>query len=124
LGYDEFKSKYSEYYGDWLYYKDQSDTDSISKVPVLICEMKIGDKYCVEVSENNFLWLTQEQCSTFRNPDGTIGVEPVFTLGFNPAIGDYFLCKEWAISNTLHTTSNVDAEGTAIPIRKDDNLSG
>lgn len=124
LGYDEFKSKYSEYYGDWLYYKDQSDTDSISKVPVLICEMKIGDKYCVEVSENNFLWLTQEQCSTFRNPDGTIGVEPVFTLGFNPAIGDYFLCKEWDISNTLHTISNVDAEGTAIPIRKDDNLSG
>jgi hypothetical protein len=124
LCYDEFKNKYSEYYGDWLYYKDESGTDSVSKVPVLICEMKIGDKYCVEVSENNFLWLTQAQCASYVNPDGTVGVEPVFTLGFNPAIGDYFLCKEWAISNTLHTSSNVDAEGTAIPIRKDDNLSG
>ena len=124
LGYGDFKNKYSEYYGDWLYYKDEAGTDTVSKVPVLICEMKIGDKYCVEVSENNFRWLTQAQCDNYRNPDGTIGVEPVFTLGFNPAIGDYFLCKEWAISNTLHTSSNVDAEGTAIPITKDDNLSG
>ena len=124
LGYDDFKDKYKEEYGDWLYYKDESSTDIVSKVPVLICEMKIGDKYCVEVSENNFLWLTQAQCASYRNADGSIGVEPVFTLGFNPAIGDYFLCKEWSISNTLHTSSNVDTEGTAIPIRKNDNLSG
>jgi hypothetical protein len=54
LGYDSFKNKYSEDYGDWLYYNSQSGIDAISKVPLLVCELKIGDKYCVEVSENSF----------------------------------------------------------------------
>jgi hypothetical protein len=58
LSYDNFKNKYSEYYGNWFYYKSQSDTDTISKIPLLFCELKIGNKYCVEVSENNFQWLT------------------------------------------------------------------
>ena len=117
LGYQDFKSKYSEYYGDWLYYKSQSGTDTISKVPLLVCELKIGNKYCVEVSENNFQWLTAAQASAR-------GIETTFSLGINPSIGDYLLCKEWDISNTLRASSNVDAEGTAIPIRASDNLSG
>lgn len=117
LGYDAFKSKYSEYYGEWFYYRSQSGVDTISKVPLLVCELKIGDKYCVEVSENSFQWLTQAQASQR-------GLNTTFTLGINPAIGDYLLCKEWSISNTLNASSNVNAEGTAIPIRASDNLSG
>lgn len=117
LGYENFKNKYSEYYGDWFYYKSQSDTDTISKIPLLFCELKIGNKYCVEVSENNFQWLTQAQASS-------MGVNTTFSLGINPSVGDYLLCKEWSISNTLKASSNVNAEGTAIPIKASDNLSG
>jgi len=53
-----------------------------------------------------------------------MGVNTTFSLGINPSIGDYLLCKEWSISNTLKASSNVDAEGTAIPIKASDNLSG
>ncbi len=56
--YDDFKDKYSEKYGDWLFYKSQSGQDEIVKVPLLVCELKIGDKYCVETDENQFEWLT------------------------------------------------------------------
>ena len=128
LSYDQFKDYYSEYYGDWLYYKEQSGVDSIDKVPVLICQLKIGDKYCVEVGENEFVWLTAAEASGYTITDDggqqVTGVEPVFTLGINPVVGDYFLCKDWSISNTLRTGDNVDAEGTAIPIKSSDNLAG
>ena len=128
LSYDQFKDYYSEYYGDWLYYKDQQQVDSINKVPVLICQLKIGDKYCVEVGENEFVWMTSGQAQTYQIVDAggqtVTGVEPVFTLGVDPILGDYFLCKDWSISNNLTTESNIDGDGTAIPIKASDNLSG
>lgn len=128
LGYDDFKDIFSEYYGDWLYYKDSGDLDDINKVPVLICELKIGDKYCVEVAENEFQWMTAAEAAsyTFEDSGGNTvtGIETVFTLGIDPVLGDYFLCKDWDISNTLDVDSNVDTEGTAIPIKSTDNLSG
>ena len=128
FSYDDFKDIFSEYYGDWLYYKSSHDYDEIDKVPVLICELKIGDKYCVEVAENEFQWMTAAEAQNYTFTDNSgltqTGIETVFTLGIDPVLGDYFLCKDWDISNNLDVDSNVDAEGTAIPIKASDNLSG
>lgn len=51
-------------------------------------------------------------------------MQPTFALGINPALGDELLCKEFDLQNTLDVTDNIDAKGTAIPIRNTDNLSG
>lgn len=118
LGYDDkWQNQFAEYYGDWLYNNSESGTDEISKVPLLICELKVGDKYAVETEIDTFKWYTKEECDA-------LGIANTFTLGFNPALGDYFLCEEWDISNTLDISSGVDAEGTAIPIKMTDKLSG
>lgn len=128
LGYDNFKDLFSEYYGDWLYYQDIGDNDEVNKVPLLICELKIGNKYCCEVGENEFAWLTAQEAQNYTFTDNSgitqTGIETVFTLGFDPVLGDYFLCKDWDISNNLNVDSNVDTQGTAIPIKSTDNLSG
>ena len=49
--------------------KDE-EIDTISKIPILACELKIGNKYCVEIQNNTYLsakddtiyaWLTKEE---------------------------------------------------------------
>lgn len=126
LGYESLRDKYREKYGSWLVYRSQDGVDSISKIPILICQLSIGNKYCVETNglstqsqttETTFEWLTIEECKS-RN------LQPTFALGINPALGDELLCKEFDLQNTLDVTDNIDAKGTAIPIRNTDNLSG
>lgn len=113
-----FKYNYSAF-GD--------SVDRISKIPILACQMKVGTgttaKYCVERLDqgesgiNKFEWLTAAQCEL-------LGIEPYFTLGIDPAIGDNIIGKKWPISNNLDYTVNLDATGTAIPIKASDSLSG
>ena len=67
--------------------------------------------------KTTFEWLTLEEFY-IRN------LEPTFALGINPKIGDWLLCTDFNIQNTLSVTDNVDGEGTAIPIKYTDNLSG
>lgn len=117
MGIEGWRSSYGEEYGDWLFYNAQSGEDKVAKMGVFICELKIGDKYACEYEENKYVWKTKEEAAA-------AGIETTFSLGFNPAVGDYFLCKEWDISNNLTVDSNVDAEGTAIPITYDDKLNG
>lgn len=116
LGHEGWRSQFREYYGDWLFY-NSTGVDKVDKIGVIICELKIGDKYACEYEENKFLWLTKEEANVK-------GIETTFSLGFNPAVGDYFLCKQWEISNTLRVEQNLDTEGTAIPITYDDKVSG
>lgn len=115
LDYDEMKKSYQEYYGSWFYYRDEDDTDTISKIPILVCELKIGDKYCVETSESVFEWLTADEAAS-RDLNTT------FALGIDPKLEDYLLETEFDIQTTK--MANVDEDGTGIPIRKSDNLSG
>ena len=121
-----WKNKYKEKYGDHFYYKEASGVDQISMVPILVCQMKIGDKYCVQTdgysvdnpnNEPMYQWMTEDECT--KN-----GYEPTFCIGINPKVGDYFFEKSFDIANTLTIEDNVEATGTAIPIRKSDNLSG
>ncbi len=99
-------------------------TDKFSKLPVLECELIIGNKRLIETNIDIY------GNSTFKWVE--IGKEPIidgdkittFSLGINPKIGDKIIGDEFAIQNNISYTMNLETEGTAIPITKADALSG
>lgn len=98
--------------------------DRFKKLPILECELIIGNKRLVETN------IDSEGNSTFQWYE--LGNEPVidgetkttFSLGVNPKIDDYIIGDEFDLQNTIDYTMGIDAEGTAIPIKKSDNISG
>ena len=110
-------------------------TDKFSKLPILECELKIGSKYCVETvldvyGDSKFEWLTLDEIKgrpdlTYKDVDGTTKYKTTMSLGINPKIGDYLIGVEHSLQNTIDYTMNLDGkEGTAIPIKQSDRLSG
>ena len=102
--------------------------DKYSKLPILECELIIGNKRLVETDideygNSTFQWYELGHEPT-RVIDGQTYTLTTFSLGVNPKIGDYIIGDEFPIQNTIDYTMCVDAEGTAIPIRKSDNISG
>ena len=104
--------------------------DLISKVPILECELIIGNKRLIETEVDEygnsvFEWVTigQEPTFVYDDDDQTYAIT-TFTLGFNPKTDDYVIGNEYNIQNTVTPSMNLDVEGTAIPIKKDDYLSG
>lgn len=102
--------------------------DTVAKLPILECELIIGNKRLIETDidqwgNSTFEWVTlgSEPTETYEGETYTI---TTFTLGVNPKIGDYIIGTEFQLQNTISVEMNVDAEGTAIPIKKSDNLSG
>lgn len=100
--------------------------DTISKIGVLACMLIIGDKCVVETgtdgSVGDFEWKTyktREQCAS----DDEYYAQS-FTLGFDPKIGDKLVGTEFDLQNNIDYRMGLDMEGTAIPIRKDDKVSG
>ena len=99
-------------------------TDKFSKLPVLECELIVGNRRLIETN------IDMDGDSTFRWVE--IGKEPIidgdkittFSLGINPKIGDKIIGDEFSIQNNISYTMNLETEGTAIPITKDDALSG
>lgn len=111
------------------------NSDKISKLPLLECELQVGDKYCVETrvgtdgdTSSIFEWLTIEEIKNRPELkqviDGVVYYKKTFSLGVNPKIGDYIIGDEFNLQNTIDYTKNLDVEGTAIPIRHSDALSG
>lgn len=115
---------------EYAFSAEGDTTDQIRKIPVLECYLKIGDKYLVEYNfkedgSSDFGWFTEDNLpDKVVNGHKTGTKASTFTLGFNPAIGDVILGKEYEIQNTVSFTMNIDAKGTAIPIKKTDALSG
>lgn len=108
--------------------KGESD-DKIWKIPILECELIIGTKRLVETDmdeygKSTFKWVTIGEEPKWTDTDGTQYTITTFTLGPNPKIGDYILGEETEIQNTVDYRMNLDEEGTAIPIKKSDNLHG
>lgn len=110
-------------------------TDKFSKLPILECELKIGSKFCVETvldvyGDSRFEWLTMDEIKarpdlTYKDVDGTTKYKTTMSLGINPKIGDYIIGQEHSLQNTIEYTMNLDGkEGTAIPIKQSDRLSG
>ena len=77
---------------------------------------------------STFEWVNvgQEPYEEYVDVDGTTKTHQLktFSLGFNPKIDDYIIGDEFDLQNTIDYTMNVDAEGTAIPIKKSDAISG
>lgn len=100
-------------------------TDKYSKLPLLECELIIGNKRLVETNIDEYGNSTFEWFTLGQEPiiDGV--QKTTFSLGINPKITDYIIGTEYNIQNTISYTMNLDgAEGTAIPIKASDNLSG
>lgn len=104
-------------------------TDKYKKLPVLECELIIGNKRLIEkdidiYGNSTFEWVTIGNEPTITDEDGQTYKLATFTLGVDPKIGDYIIGDEFNLQNTISFKMNIDAEGTAIPIKKDDALSG
>ena len=123
---------YDNYHGyNYDYTAEWNDQDEYKKFPVLECQLKIGDKYCVEITEGllkenpKYEWLKLEQCPYLKDEDGnqTDKRKTTFTIGFDPEIGQPIIGKEYDLCNTVEGKYS-EKTGTAIPIKKSDRLSG
>lgn len=95
--------------------------DTIKNLGVLECEMIIGDKCLAEDYDEDGNSIYEWVNKTTGNAQG----RKTFSLGINPKLGDSILGQEYKIANNITFKMNLDnAEGTAIPIKKSDNLSG
>ena len=123
VGTKELPYKYSEY-------EYWHRTDQISKLCLLECELIIGNKRLIETDidewgNSTFQWVTLGQEPTYAwEEDGQTYKVTTFTLGINPKLDDYIIGTEFDIQNTITVPMNLDTEGTAIPIKKSDGISG
>ena len=110
------------------YSAEGDGTDKFSKIPILECELIIGNKRLIETNIDIYGNSTFEWVELGHEPtqvvDGVTYTITTFTLGVNPKIGDKIIGTEFPIQNTIDYTMNLDAEGTAIPIKKSDAVSG
>lgn len=119
---------------NYKYSADGDGTDRYSKVDILECELIIGNKRCVEINKDmygnsEFVWVDAETGveQTYVDENGATQtyLKKTISLGINPKIDDYLVGEEFDIQNTIDYKMNLaDAEGTAIPIKKSDAISG
>ena len=109
-------------------YEDRGSVDRYSKLPILECELTIGNKRLIETDIDEYGNSTFQWVVVGEEPsvvvDGVTYKQTTFSLGVNPKIGDYIIGDEFDIQDTIDYTMNVDASGTAIPITRDNALWG
>ncbi len=100
--------------------------DTVSKVAVIACMLVIGDKCVVETgtdgNTSDYEWRTYKTRQECDSDDEYYAQS--FTIGINPKLGDKLIGTEFDIQNNIDYTLGIDAEGTAIPISHEDNVSG
>ncbi len=106
--------------------------DTVSKVGVLQCMLVIGDKCVVETLPENggsgngepddFSWQTFKERGACSSDDEYY--RQSFSIGFNPKLKDKIVGTEFDIQKNASYTVGVTVEGTLIPIRKSDKVSG
>lgn len=112
--------------------KNFINQDIIGFVPVLECQLQIGDKYLVEDFDDQgnsiYSWKTKSELDYFiETIDGVQKTiyKNTFKLGFNPQKGDFIVGEKHEIKNNITPSMGMAGEkGTAIPIKSSDNLSG
>lgn len=67
---------------------------------------------------STFEWVKLGEEPSTVDTDGNTGKITTFALGINPKIDDFIIGQEYSLQNTVKYDMNVDAEGTAIPIKK------
>ena len=122
-------SPYIQERSPWKYkynYTSSGDrSDKYMKLPILECEMTVGDKRLIETNIDQYGKSTFKWVKIGEEPMG-IDNEPIttFSLGVNPKIGDCIIGTEFDLQNTIDPFMNIDGSGTAIPIKASDKLSG
>lgn len=125
---DQFK-----WQGSYYEKNNPSEIDDLYYVPILSCELKIGDKYLCEdmtkMKEYNlrslnpktiqeiYKWCTVDEANE-------LGLATHFTLCIDPNIGDYIIGKEYKIKETTNISFGLDKNGFAIPIPYSAGLNG
>ena len=127
--YNNSLSPYVQERSPWKYkynYTSSGDrSDKYMKLPILECEMTVGDKRLIETNIDQYGKSTFKWVKIGEEPIG-IDNEPIttFSLGVNPKIGDCIIGTEFDLQNTIDPFMNIDGKGTAIPIKASDKLSG
>lgn len=120
---EKYKYKYSR-----TVWGEETSTDLISKLGVIQCMLIIGDKCLVEAPDsegsiNDFTWQTYKTLAECDYNETTYYAQS-FSLGCDPKIDDYIVGTEFEFQNNVTYDMGLDVEGTAIPIRAKDKLSG
>ena len=113
-------------------------TDTIKRVGLISCMLIIGDKCVVECNKgdknavggtsrgegdtDDFVWKKYKERSECESDDEYYAQS--FTIGIDPKLGDKIIGTEFEIRKNAPYTKGITAEGTAIPIRMSDHVSG
>lgn len=102
-----------------------NNTDQIKKLDVIQCMLIIGDKCVVEAAHtgmpSDFKWQKFKERADCKDDDEYYAQS--FALGVNPKIKDFIIGQEHDMQDNNYNLG-IDAEGTCIPIRKSDAVSG
>lgn len=101
--------------GDWM-----------NEYPVLSCMLIIGDKCVVETGvlgvSPSYEWRTYKTREECKSDDEYY--RQCFYISFCPKVGEYSLGVEHDMMNNVTLQMGIDAEGIAIPMKKQDKLVG
>lgn len=113
-------------------------TDTIKRVGLISCMLIIGDKCVVECNKDDknavggtsqgegdtddFVWKRYKERSECATDDEYYAQS--FTIGIDPKLKDKIIGTEFEIRKNAPYTKGITAEGTAIPIRMSDHVSG
>ena len=113
-------------------------TDTIKRVGLISCMLIIGDKCVVECNKgdknavggtsqgegdtDDFVWKKYKERSECESDDEYYAQS--FTIGIDPELRDKIIGTEFEIRKNAPYTKGITAEGTAIPIRMSDHVSG
>lgn len=106
-------------------YYSFSGVDEVQKVGVLICSLRIGNKYLNEGTTD--ITIDGETYSYPNHEyEWTTNSSATFTIGFDPKLDDYVIGQEYEIGEEMSIPSfNEDVnKGIAIAISRSDMLSG
>ena len=121
----------------YQYTTNVCNADRYKKLPILECELIIGNKRLVEYSTDKdgdvwgnsaFMWCDVDSGieESYIDDDGETKtyLKQTFTIGVDPKFDEYIIGNEFDIQNTVEDEYNINVKGMAIPIKQSDNLSG
>lgn len=123
---------------EYKYSAVDTATDTIKRVGLVSCMLIIGDKCVVECNKgdknavggtsqgegdtDDFIWKKYKERSECASDDEYYAQS--FTIGIDPKLKDKIIGTEFEIRKNAPYTKGITAEGTAIPIRMSDHISG
>lgn len=95
-----------------------NNSQLIDKIPVLLCSLRIGEKYLKEEFEYKDDGIYRSKFTWTTNSADT------FTIGISPKKDDMIIGTMFEIQNTIEGSTGLKSKGTGVPIKKSDDLHG